>query len=124
MKAIAEYTSTLQEIQSATRSGTIRWRRNGSDSFKYQIMNEDLEDLIVNLQKVDDDYYLSLIKKDFESSEVLLNLDTTNWADSLKEALSELYELVEYHVDLQNLEGLNKFIEIIDQEQQKPSLFD
>lgn len=124
MKATIQYHAALEEIQKATREGKINWIRNRPDSFKYKTMNEDLEDLILNLQKAGEEFYLSLVKKDFESSEVLLNIDTTESDPEIKDALRNLFDTVEYYVDLQSLEGLNQFIDLINNNENKDSLFD
>ena len=76
MKATIQYISALEELMTATKSGKINWIRNRPESFKYKIMNEDLEDLLISITKLDDDYILTLEKKDFESTQIILNLDT------------------------------------------------
>ena len=124
MKATIQYNAALEEIQRATQEGKIKWIRNRPESFKYKTMNDDLEDLILTIQRVGEEYYLSLVKKDFESTEVLLNIDTSETEPDLKIVLEELYNLIEYHVDLQNLDGLNQFIDIINHEKTRKNLFD
>lgn len=106
MKATIQYISALEELMTATKSGKINWIRNRPESFKYKIMNEDLEDLLISITKLDDDYILTLEKKDFESTQIILNLDTTTTDLDLRDNLSELFETIEYHVDLNNLEAL------------------
>ena len=124
MKATIQYSAALEEIQQATREGKIKWVRNRPDSFKFKTLNDDLEDLILTFQKIENDYYLTLTKKDFENSEVLLNLDSNQLYIDLKDNLRELFDLVEYHVDLQNLEGLTKFLDVVNNSSSKKSLFD
>lgn len=124
MKATIHYNNALEEIQQATREGKIKWIRNRPDSFRFKILNEDLEDLILSFQKIEDEYYLSLTKKDFDSSEVLLSLDTNQTDSDLRLSLAELYELVEYQVDMDNLEGLKKFMNVVNGTSSRTSLFD
>ena len=107
MRATQEYINAIYEIQSATLDHKIKWVRNRPDSFKYIVMNEDLEDLILTFQRVEtdisEDFYLSLIKKNFETSEILLSIDTSNH---------------------ENLSGLNDFIDIVKSGTSKTSMFD
>jgi len=113
MKATLEYVTALDEIKEATTDGKIKWIRNRPGSFKFKTMNEDLEDLIINFTKIENDYLFSLEKRDFESTQVLLNIDTSSTDSHLVEVLSELYQAVEYRVDLNNLESLNQFVDLI-----------
>ncbi len=128
MRATQEYINAIYEIQSATLDQKVKWVRNRPDSFKYIVMNEDLEDLILTFQRVEtdisEDFYLSLIKKNFETSEILLSIDTSNHDKELKNALMELYSTIDYQVDLQNLSGLNDFIDIVKSGTSKTSMFD
>ena len=115
MKAVDNYEAALYEIQTATIAEKIIWKRTSPDSYSYKLVNADLEDLILSFKKFQvngsPDYLFSLMKKDFDGSEVLLNIDTSNTEKHLKNALKELYEFVEYHVDLKGLDSLNSFID-------------
>lgn len=124
MKATIQYISALAELMTATKSGKINWIRNRPESFKYKIMNEDLEDLLISITKLDDDYILTLEKKDFESTQIILNLDTTTTDLDLRDNLSELFEIIEYHVDLNNLEGLNQFVKLVTNPDTRKSILD
>ncbi len=128
MKAIKDYTAALYEIQSATLAEKIQWKRTRPDSYTYKTVNKDLEDLIINLQKIENgaapEYLLSLVKKDFETSEVLLNLDTSTNDTDLRESLEELFNFVEYHVDMKSLEGLKDFIEVIKTDDKSNNILD
>jgi len=124
MKATIQYTSAIEELKNATVAGKIKWVRNRPESFKYKTMNEDLEDLIVNFTKLETDFILTLEKKDFESTQVLMNLDTINSDSDLREALADLYGSIEFHVDLDNLQNLNKFIDLVKNDQHRNSLID
>ncbi|MGB0347726.1 MAG: hypothetical protein ACPGGA_09590 [Balneolaceae bacterium] len=124
MKATIQYISALEELMTATKSGKINWIRNRPESFKYKIMNEDLEDLLISITKLDDDYILTLEKKDFESTQIILNLDTTTTDLDLRDNLSELFETIEYHVDLNNLEGLNQFVKLVTNPDTRKSILD
>lgn len=124
MKATIQYISALEELMTATKSGKINWIRNRPESFKYKIMNEDLEDLLISITKLDDDYILTLEKKDFESTQIILNLDTTTTDLDLRDNLSELFEIIEYHVDLNNLEGLNQFVKLVTNPDTRKSILD
>lgn len=127
MKAIDNYSAALYEIQAATLKEKIIWKRIQPNSFSYKIVNHDLEDLILNFKKIEindkDEYLFSLTKRDFEDSEVLLNLDTSNTDPHLKDALEELYNFVEYHVDLKSLDGLRDFIDTVEKDS-SGSIFD
>ena len=117
MKAIKDYSAALLEIQTATLSKKIIWERNQPDSYTYKTVNDDLEDLILTLQRVEIndcfEYKLSLVKKNFESSNILLTLDTSTTDKNLKASIEELFNYVEYHVDLNSLEGLRSFIDSV-----------
>lgn len=120
MKAINDYTAALFEIQEATITEKIIWKRNSLNSFVYKTVNKDLEDLILTLKRIDgsseNHYMFSLIRKDFESSEVMINLDTSTTDKELQEPLEELYNFIAYHVDIKSLEGLKEFIRTINKE--------
>lgn len=124
MKATIQYISALAELMTATKSGKINWIRNRPESFKYKIMNEDLEDLLISITKLDDDYILTLEKKDFESTQIILNIDTTTTDLDLRDNLSELFETIEFHVDLNNLEGLNQFVKLVTNPDTRKSILD
>ena len=124
MKATIQYISALEELITATKSGKINWIRNRPDSFKYKVLNEDLEDLIISFTKIDEDYILTLEKKDFESTQILLSLDTTTTDFELKDNLAEFFESIEYYVDLKNLEGLNQFVDIVKNNEKRESILD
>tara|TARA_R110000868_G_scaffold259361_2_gene517167 strand:+ start:36488 stop:36874 length:387 start_codon:yes stop_codon:yes gene_type:complete len=117
MKATQDYSAALYEIQAATLSDKIDWKQNKPDSYTFKTVNNDLEDLILTLQKIegvgDPNFLFSLVKKDFDSSEVLLNLDSSTNDKGLRSSLEELYNFVEYHVDMKNLDGLKDFIDTI-----------
>ncbi len=117
MKAIDDYSAALYEIQAATISEKIKWKRNRPDSYTFKTVNGDLEDLILTLQRNEgnekSNYLFSLVKKDFETSEVLLNLDSTTTDKCLRDSLEELFNFVEYHVDMRSLDGLKDFIKTI-----------
>lgn len=128
MKAIDDYAAALYEVQAATLSEKILWKRTRPDAYTYKTVNGDLEDLILSLQKISDgsnpQYLFSLIKKDFESSEVLLNLDTSTTDKDLRNSLEELFNFVEYHVDMKSLDGLKDFIDTIKQDSPSNSILD
>lgn len=117
MKAIDDYLVALQEIKAATLSEKIVWKRNSANSYTFKTVNHDLEDLILTIQKIESgnnfDYLFSLVKQDFDSSEILLSLDTSTNNVELRDELSDLYSFIEYHVDLQNLDGLKDFIDSV-----------
>ncbi|MBO6794496.1 MAG: hypothetical protein JJ895_11340 [Balneolaceae bacterium] len=123
MKATIEYIAAIEEIAEATKSGKIKWVRNRPDSFKYKTMNDDLEDMILNFNRFENDYLLTLEKKDFESTEVILNLDTSTTDAELRSVLLELYETIEYHIDLRNLDHLNAFVSLIKSPNKTDQLF-
>ena len=126
MKAIEDYTAALYEIQTATLSEKILWKRTRPNSYSYKTVNSDLEDLILSLQKIENgskpEYLFSLVKKDFESSEVLLNIDTSTTDTGLRSSLEELYNFVEYHVDIKSLDGLKDFIDTIKNDDKSDSI--
>lgn len=128
MKAIDDYAAALYEIQAATLSEKILWKRTRPNSYTYKTVNGDLEDLILSLQKIENgskpEYLFSLVKKDFETSEVLLNIDTSTTDKSLRNSLEELYNFVEYHVDLKSLDGLKDFIDTIKNDTNSDSILD
>jgi hypothetical protein len=128
MKAIDDYAAALYEVQAATLSEKILWKRTRPDAYTYKTVNSDLEDLILSLQKISNgsnpQYLFSLVKKDFESSEVLLNLDTSTTDSDLRNSLEELYNFVEYHVDMKSLDGLKDFIETIKSDDKSDSILD
>ena len=128
MKAIDDYTAALYEIQAATLSEKILWKRTRPNSYTYKTVNSDLEDLILSLQKIENgskpEYLFSLVKKDFENSEVLLNIDTSTTDMELRNSLEELYNFVEYHVDIKSLDGLKDFIDTINQDNKVNSILD
>jgi hypothetical protein len=124
MKATSQYISALEELKNATTSGKINWLRIGSDSYSYKTINDDLEDIIICFTRVDNDFILSLEKKDFESTNSIMNLDTSNTDQELLENLSELFDIVEYHVDLKNLEGLNEFVDLVNKGKTNQSILD
>lgn len=115
MKAIEHYEAALLEIRSATLCGKIIWKRTSPESYSYKLINADLEDLVLSLKKFQTngspDYLFSLVKKDFDGTEVLLNIDTSSSEKFLKNSLKELFECVEYHVDLRTLDSLKNFID-------------
>ncbi len=123
MKATIEYIAAIEEIAEATKSGKIKWGRNRPDSFKYKTMNDDLEDMILNFNRFENDYLLTLEKRDFESTEVILNLDTSTTDEELRTVLQELYETIEYHIDLRNLDHLNAFVSLIKSPTSSDQLF-
>ncbi|HCD52398.1 MAG TPA: hypothetical protein DEQ34_08120 [Balneolaceae bacterium] len=126
MKATNEYVSTLFELKEATIAENIVWKRLNKDTYTYKVMNDDLEDLIITIKKISDKapghFVLSLVKKDFESSELLMNLDTTTTNEDLRDQLEELYEFIEYHVDLRSLDGLRSFIDVVNDPKTRTSL--
>lgn len=124
MKAVLEYIQAINEIREATLSGKINWVRNRPDSFKFKTMNEDLEDLIIDFSQIGNNFLFSLVKKDFEGSEVLLNIDTSGNEAELNGILEELFETVEYHVDMKNLDSLNRFVNLIKSEKPNSILFE
>lgn len=128
MKAIDDYAAALYEVQAATLSEKILWKRTRPDAYTYKTVNSDLEDLILSLQKISNgsspQYLFSLVKKDFESSEVLLNLDTSTTDKDLRNSLEELFNFVEYHVDMKSLDGLKDFIETIKNDDKSDSILD
>lgn len=114
MKAIDDYMAAIHEIKAATLAEKITWKRNKPNSYVFKTINHDLEDLILSLQRIEAkdgfEFMFGLVKKDFDSSEILLNLDTTTNDLDLKEVLCDLYSFVEYHVDIKNLDGLKGFL--------------
>ena len=128
MKAIDDYNAALYEIQAATIAEKIIWKRISADTYHYKTMNDDLEDLILTIKKFSvkgsDEYLLSLVKKDFENSEVILNVDTSDSENHLKSSLEELYNSVEYHVDLRSLDGLKNFLKSVKNEKSNGSILD
>lgn len=124
MRAKVQYNASLMQIKDATDSGKIKWVRNRPESFKYKTMNEDLEDLVIQITKLHDGFILTLEKKDFEGSEVLLNIDTATNDHQFTGILEELYTSIEYNVDMNNLESLNEFIELVNNENNRKSILD
>ena len=124
MKATIQYISALDELKEATTSNKIKWNRNGTECYNYKMINEDLEDLIIIFTKRDKDFTLTIEKKDFESTQQILNLDTTTTDSELRDTLSNLFDTVEYQVDINNLEGLNKFVDLVKNSDDQHSILD
>lgn len=128
MKAIDDYTAALSEIQAATLADKMVWRCNRPGLYVHKTMNHELEDLVLTLEKIDSpagtNFQLHLIKKDFETSEVILSIDTSTSDDGLKDSLSDFYNFIEYHVDLKGLVGLKEFISIVNNGTKNDDFFD
>ncbi len=124
MKAISQYISALEELKNATTSGKIDWIRDDPNTYSYKTMNEDLEDEIITFTRAEIDFKLTLDKKDFESTKSIMNLDTSSFDFELREYLADLFETIEYHVDLKNLEGLNNFVELVTSNEKRQTILD
>ncbi len=124
MKAINQYISALEELKNATTSGKIDWIRDDPNTYSYKTMNEDLEDEIITFTRAEIDFKLTLDKKDFESTKSIMNLDTSSFDFELREYLADLFETIEYHVDLKNLEGLNNFVELVTSNEKRQTILD
>jgi|GEM_PF-1377036 len=117
MKAIDDYLAAVQDVKAATLTEKIVWIRNKPNNYIFKTINHDLEDLVLSLQRIDVDggfeYKFGLVKQDFDNIEILLALDTSTNDFELKETLTDLYNFVEYHVDIKNLDGLRDFIDAV-----------
>ncbi|GAB5409943.1 MAG: hypothetical protein BalsKO_23080 [Balneolaceae bacterium] len=126
MKAIDDYLAAVQDIKAATLAEKIVWKKNKPNCYVFKTINHDLEDLVLTLQRIDMnggyEYKFGLVKQDFDNIEILLSLDTSTNDVELKKTLCELYNFVEYHVDIKNLDGLREFIDDVNSGENKKTI--